>query len=81
VNVYKELYSQNYIKLLLFTYILKGYDGDDLVNFEINLTTPSIIYDQERVALMKEKLDLAAQMQETKLFPTDFIYDHLFHFK
>ena len=25
-------------------------------------------------------MDLAAQMQETKLFPTDFIYDHLFHF-
>jgi hypothetical protein len=43
------------------------------------MTTPSIIYDQERVALMKEKMDLAAQMSETKLFPTDFIYDHLFH--
>ena len=28
---------------------------------------------------MKEKVDLAAQMMETKLFPTDFIYDHLFH--
>ena len=50
-----------------------------LTNFELNLTTPSIIYDQERVALMKEKVDLAAQMMETKLFPTDFIYDHLFH--
>ena len=25
-------------------------------------------------------MDLAAQMMETKLFPSDFIYDHLFHF-
>ena len=50
-----------------------------MVNFELDLTTPSIIYDQERVALMKEKVDLASQMMETKFMPTDFIYEHLFH--
>ncbi len=73
--ILSELY-----KIAVVHLYTQGYDGDDLVNFELNLTTPSIIYDQERVALMKEKMDLAQQMQETKLFPTDFIYDHLFHF-
>jgi len=72
--ILSELY-----KIAVVHLYTKGYDGDDLVNFELNLTTPSIIYDQERVALMKEKMDLAAQMMETKLFPSDFIYDHLFH--
>jgi len=66
-------------KIAIVHLYTQGYDGDDLVNFELNLTTPSIIYDQERVALMKEKMDLAQQMMETKLFPSDFIYDHLFH--
>jgi hypothetical protein len=66
-------------KIAIVHLYTQGYDGDDLVNFELQLTTPSIIYDQERVALMKEKMDLAQQMQDTKLFPTDFIYDHLFH--
>ena len=66
-------------KIAIVHLYTKGYDGDDLVNFELSLTTPSIIYDQERVALMKEKMDLASQMMETKLFPSDFIYDHLFH--
>ena len=73
--ILSELY-----KIAVVHLYTQGYDGDDLVNFEINLTTPSIIYDQERVALMKEKMDLAQQMMDTKLFPTDFIYDHLFHF-
>jgi len=73
--ILSELY-----KIAVVHLYTQGYDGDDLVNFELNLTTPSIIYEQERVALMKEKLDLASQMQETKLFPSDFIYDHLFHF-
>ena len=72
--ILSELY-----KIAVVHLYTQGYDGEDLVNFEINLTTPSIIYDQERVALMKEKMDLAQQMVDSKLFPSDFIYDHLFH--
>ena len=72
--ILSELY-----KIAVVHLYTQGYDGDDLVNFEINLTTPSIIYDQERVALMKEKMDLAQTMVDSKLFPSDFIYDHLFH--
>ncbi len=56
------------------------YDRGDIgVDFELELTTPSIVYDQERVALMKEKVDLAKQIMDTSLFPTDYIYDYLFH--
>jgi hypothetical protein len=55
--ILSELY-----KIAVIHLYTQGYDGDDLVNFELNLTTPSIIYDQERVALMKEKMDLASQM-------------------
>ena len=73
--ILSELY-----KIAVVHLYTQGYDGDDLVNFEINLTTPSIIYDQERVALLKEKMDLATQMVDSKLFPSDFVYDHLFHF-
>ena len=57
-----------------------GYDDESLTNFDLALTTPSIIYEQERVALMKEKMDLAAQMMETSFLPTDWIYDKLFQF-
>jgi len=56
----------------------QGFDKESLVNFEIKLTTPSIIYEQEKIALWKEKVDLATQMQATKLFSSDYIYDKLF---
>jgi hypothetical protein len=67
-------------KIALVHLYSQGYDGETLTNFDLSLTTPSIIYDQERVNLMKEKVDLAAQMMETNLLPTDWIYDNLFHF-
>jgi len=57
----------------------QGFKGESLTNFEIKLTTPSIVYEQEKVALMKEKIDLASQMQATKLFSSDYIYDHIFN--
>jgi len=57
----------------------QGFTGESLTNFEIKLTTPSIVYEQEKVALLKEKIDLARQMQETKLFSSDYIYDHIFN--
>jgi hypothetical protein len=57
----------------------QGFKGESLTNFEIKLTNPSIIFEQEKVALLKEKTDLARQMQETKLFSTNYIYDHIFN--
>ncbi len=66
-------------KIALVHLYTQGYTAESLTNFELSLTTPSIIYDQERVALMKEKIDLAAQMTENNLFPSDWIYDNLFH--
>jgi len=66
-------------KIALVHLYTQGYEGESLTNFELSLTTPSIIYDQERVALMKEKVDLASQIIENNLFPTDYIYDKLFH--
>jgi hypothetical protein len=67
-------------KIALVHLYAHGYDDESLTNFELLLTTPSIIYEQERIALMKEKMDLAAQMMETSFLPTDWIYDKLFHF-
>lgn len=67
-------------KIALIHLYTQGYDGESLTNFELSLTTPSIIYDQERIALMKEKVDLATNIMNTKLLPTDWVYDHLFHF-
>lgn len=67
-------------KIALVHLYANGYESESIANFDLSLTTPSIIYDQERIALMKEKVDLAAQMIENNLMPTDWIYDKIFHF-
>ena len=69
-----ELYKIAFVHLYT-----QGYKEEGLTNFEISLTTPSIIYDQERVALMKEKMELVTTMVDSNLFSSDWIYDNIFH--
>ena len=73
--VVSELY-----KIALVHLYTQGYDGGSLTNFELSLTTPSVIYEQEKVALWKEKIALAKDLQDSKLVPSDWIYDHIFQF-
>jgi len=74
----QKILESELTKIGLVHLYAQGFTGESLTNFEIKLTTPSIVYEQERVALMKEKVDLARQMQETKLFSSDYIYDNIF---
>ena len=67
-------------KIALVHLYTQGYKDESLTNFDLSLTTPSIIYDQERVALMTEKMTLAQTMLESKIIPTDWIYENIFHF-
>ena len=67
-------------KIALVHLYTQGYTDESLTNFELSLTTPSIIYDQERIALMTQKVELANSMMESKLFPSDWIYENVFHF-
>ena len=49
--VVSELY-----KIALVHLYSQGFTDEQLVNFDLSLTTPSIIYDQERIALLTEKV-------------------------
>ena len=66
-------------KIALVHLYTQGYQGEQLTNFELKLTSPSIIFEQEKIELMKSKVDLARELQDTGLMPTDWIYDNVFH--
>jgi hypothetical protein len=73
--VLSELY-----KIALVHLYTQGYDGATLTNFELSLTVPSIIYEQEKIMLWKEKIALAKDLTDSKLVPSDWIYDNIFQF-
>jgi len=78
-RIQRIILSELYKMALVHLYV-QGYDGENLSNFELSLTVPSVIYEQEKVALWKEKIDLAKSMQDTNLIPSNYIYHDIFQF-
>jgi hypothetical protein len=53
----------------------QGFDKADDLDFSLELTTPSKIYEQEKVELYTSKIALIQQMQQTKMFSKKWMYD------
>jgi len=67
------------VKIGIIHLYSQGYEGEDLVGFELELTAPSIIYDQQKVALMNEKIQLAVAMKDSKLLSDKYVYEFIFN--
>ena len=55
----------------------QGFKDEDLVNFELNLTTPSTVYEQEKISIWQEKIRLASDIQQSKLLSDEWIYENI----
>jgi hypothetical protein len=58
----------------------QGYTDADLVNFELDLASPSTMYEQEKIELLGQKVSLARDMISDKILPTNWVYDNVFNF-
>ena len=58
----------------------QGITDERLVNFELELTNPSTIAEQEKINLWSNKVNLARDMQDNKIVPVEWIYKNVFHF-
>jgi hypothetical protein len=72
--VESELYKIGVIHLYS-----QGYKDEDLVAFKLSLTTPSTIYEQEKINLWKEKVILARDIIDSKLLSTEWVYENVFN--
>ncbi len=72
--VESELY-----KIAIIHLFSQGFEDTDMVNFEIKLTNPSTIYEQEKLALFETKIKLANDLKEVNLLSTEWVYRNLFN--
>jgi hypothetical protein len=65
-------------KIALVHLYAQGFTDEQLVDFSLELTTPSVIYEQEKVELYTAKTTVAKDMLDGKLFSKDWIYENVF---
>lgn len=57
----------------------QGYHDESLINFELKLTAPSIVYERQKIDLLNEKTDLASNLIATNLFSERYVYENIFN--
>jgi len=67
-------------KIAIVHLYAQGYTDADLVDFELDLTNPSTIYEQEKIELWNNKTQLASSMLQDGLVSSDWIYKNIFNF-
>ena len=58
----------------------QGYQDAELVNFDLKLTNPSTIYEQEKIELWSSKISLARDMMDNGMMSSEWIYKQVFNF-
>ena len=58
----------------------QGIEDTELTNFELNLTLPSVIYEQEKVNLWTAKIELIQKMDQLKIISKDWMYKNILNF-
>ena len=58
----------------------QGFTDEELVNFELKLTNPSTIYEQEKLELWGNKVSLARDVKDNQLLPSEWVYKNVFNF-
>jgi hypothetical protein len=65
-------------KIAIVHLYAQGYKDAKLVDFNLALTNPSTIFEEERVRILGEKLSTARDMMDAKMFSKTWIYNTIF---
>ena len=58
----------------------QGYTDQELVNFDLELTNPSKIYEQEKLELLGQRIQAFNDLSENNVTPKEFAYKQIFGF-
>ena len=67
-------------KIAIIHLAAQGFEDSELIDFELSMTSPSTIYEQEKLTLYNTKVDLAGSMMEKKVMSRNWIFKNVFNF-
>jgi hypothetical protein len=66
-------------KIAIVHLYAQGFKDSELVNFDLALTNPSIVYEQEKIELWNNKQSLASDLKDLKMVSEDWVYGNIFN--
>jgi hypothetical protein len=75
----QRIIASELYKIAIVHLYAQGFTDAELVDFSLNLTAPSAVYEKEKVELWTSKVTLAGDMMEKRIFSKAWIYENLFN--
>ena len=66
-------------KIAIVHLYVQGYQDASLVDFELELSNPSTIFEQEKIAIWQDKMNVAKDMMDSEMFSRKWIYNKIFN--
>ena len=77
VQRYQRLIVSQLYKIAQVHLYYNGFRGYDLVDFQLKLNNPSVIYQQQKINLWMDKFNLISNIQGSQLFSQEWIYKNV----
>jgi hypothetical protein len=74
----QRIFISELTKIAIIHLYSQGFENEELIDFELKLTSPSIIYEKQKVELMNERQGLASNLLELNMFSEQWIYENIF---
>lgn len=77
IGIYQKIILAELNKLAMIHLFARGFDGEDLTDFELKLSNPSTVALQQRLEIWQTKTDVAAAMKEMELVDHEWIQKNI----
>jgi hypothetical protein len=64
-------------KIAIIHLYVQGFTDENLIDFEIEMSSPSVIFEQEKLNLWKEKIQLAKDITDSKYLSREWVYHNI----
>jgi hypothetical protein len=75
----QRIFLSELTKIAMVHLYSQGFSNEEMVEFELKLTNPSSIAEQEKLELWSSKLDLASTIKDGQMVSEDWIYKNVFN--
>lgn len=73
----QKIFVSELYKIAIVHLFVQGYRGQELLEFELSLSNPSLIYERQRIELLSSKMDLIQAAKENNIFSDKYIYENI----
>lgn len=74
----QKIFVSELYKIAVIHLHTQGFETEQLIDFELFLTNPSLVFERQKTDTLVAKVDLVASMRENNLFSDKYIYENIF---